>query len=169
MKNTKHKGESSMFIYKDGQREKFFDYLTETFNLSEKGKVISNKIIPFNKNEPLGPKIESLSIDIVSAIDDKGDTIISTNGFCSITNSELCLELPFEIDNNKTELVIERIYDFCSRVSQSLIDKKVGETLTVDFSDIIGCSASAEITNEVGMGTNCDGACDWLMSMFWIW
>lgn len=158
-----------MFIYKDGQREKFFDYLTETFNLSEKGKVISNKIIPFNKNVPLGPKIDNLSIDIVSAIDDKGNVIISTNGFCSIANSELCLELSSDVDDNKIDMVIERIYDFCNRVSQSLIQNKVGEILTVDFSDIIGCSASAEITNETGMGTNCDGTCDWLMSMFWIW
>ena len=158
-----------MFNYKPKQRENFFDYLANAFNLPEKAKVVCNKVIPFQKTLLFGDEIENLSIDIVTGIDNENNVIIATNGLSAIAGAELCVKNPIDSFNaEKQKLVIEKIYDYCNQLAKAFINENDGTTLTVDFSDIIGETASAEITNEVGTPTLCDGACEWLLSMCWI-
>lgn len=158
-----------MFNYNAEQREKFFDYLTKTFNLSEKATVIRNQIIPFTKILPLGVLMSDLSIDIVTAIDNDNNTIFTTNGLSGIAGCELCIKVPADtVEDNKTKVIIEKIYDYCNQIAECFINENDGTILTVDFSDIIGVTAFAEITNELGVTIFCDGACEWLLSMCWI-
>jgi len=143
-----------MFDYKPEQREKFFDYLTNTFNLSEKAEVISNKIIPFNKTVAFGPKLENIYIDIVKAVGND-QIIISTNGLSAIANVELCISASANVIEEKTDAITEKIYDYCNQIAKCFLNENDGTTLTVDFSDIIGTKAYAEITNEIGTTTWC--------------
>ena len=87
----------------------------------------------------------------------------------AVANVELCIFASTNVIEEKTEAIIEKIYDYCNQIAKCFLNDNKGTTLTVDFSDIIGTKAYAEITNGTGTTTWCDGACDWLLAMCWIW
>jgi hypothetical protein len=88
---------------------------------------------------------------------------------CAIANCELCIKLSADILKEEINLIIEKLYRYCDQIAKCFINENDGTTLTVDFSEIIGATAYAEITNERGTPTWCDGACVWLLAMCWIW